>query len=106
MAFRDSSGAITIDEWAAQADINKEAQAVGILREVAQVLIAVEAEAGSYYQGETAAAIAEKAQALGLRVQNLIGALEETQDYTRRVVEYYRELDRRVREAIQAGKGG
>lgn len=105
MAFRDSSGAITIDEWAAQSDINKEAQAVGILWEAAQVLIAVEAEAGSYYQGETAA-IAEKAQALGLRVQNLIGALEETQDYTRRVVEHYRELDRRVREAIQAGKGG
>lgn len=105
MAFRDSSGAITIDEWAAQADINKEAQAAAILREASQVLIAVEAEAGSYYKGETAAAIAEKARALGLRVQGLMGALEETQDHTRRVVEYYREVDRRVREAIQAGKG-
>lgn len=104
MAFRDSSGMLTIDEYAAQADINKEAQAQAILQQVSRALITLEAEAGSYFKGETARAIAERAQDLGNRVQRLMSNLQSTQDYTRQVVNHYREVDRQVREAIARGK--
>lgn len=100
MAYRDSDGKITIDEAAAQTDINRAARAAEILRQASNTLKTVVSETSSF-QGETANAIVEKAQELQTRVQMMISNLEETQSYTRKVVAHYQEVDRKAKEIIE-----
>ena len=88
MAYRDMNGKVMIDEAAAQADIRQERQAEQILRRAANALQAVQNESNSF-QGETAAAIGERAEQLRRQILNLISDLEDTQNYTQRVVRRY-----------------
>ena len=81
MAYRDMNGKVMIDEAAAQADIRQERQAEQILRRAANALQAVQNESNSF-QGETAAAIGERAEQLRRQILNLISDLEDTQNYT------------------------
>ena len=71
MAYRDMNGKVMIDEAAAQADIRQERQAEQILRRAANALQAVQNESNSF-QGETAAAIGERAEQLRRQILNLI----------------------------------
>ncbi len=101
MAYRDMNGKVMIDEAAAQADIRQERQAEQILRRAANALQAVQNESNSF-QGETAAAIGEKAEQLRRQILNLISDLEDTQNYTQRVVRRYWLLDQKWKQTFES----
>lgn len=104
MAYYDENGRITIDEIAAQHDINRASEAEEILKTVAVQLRRLVLQAEEY-EGQTARALAEKAQEMLGRVQKLIDSLEETQTITRQTVSKYKELDARV-SALLADSAG
>lgn len=103
MAYRDMNGKVMIDEAAAQADIRKERQAEQILRRAANALQAVQNESNSF-QGETAAAIGERAEQLRRQILNLISDLEDTQNYTQRVVCRYWLLDQKWKQIFESSR--
>ena len=99
MAYRDMNGKVMIDEAAAQADIRQERQAEQILRRAANALQAVQNESNSF-QGETAAAIGERAEQLRRQILNLISDLEDTQ----RVVRRYWLLDQKWKQIFESSR--
>ena len=103
MAYRDMNGKVMIDEAAAQADIRQERQAEQILRRAANALQAVQNESNSF-QGETAAAIGERAEQLRRQILNLICDLEDTQNYTQRVVRRYWLLDQKWKQIFESSR--
>ena len=103
MAYRDMNGKVMIDEAAAQADIRQERQAEQILRRAANALQAVQNESNSF-QGETAAAIGERAEQLRRQILNLISNLEDTQYYTQRVVRRYWLLDQKWKQIFESSR--
>lgn len=103
MAYRDMNGKVMIDEAAAQADIRQERQAEQILRRAANALQAVQNESNSF-QGETAAAIGERAEQLRRQTLNLISDLEDTQNYTQRVVRRYWLLDQKWKQIFESSR--
>ena len=103
MAYRDMNGKVMIDEAAAQADIRQERQAEQILRRAANALQAVQNESNSF-QGETAAAIGERAEQLRRQILNLISDLEDTQNYTQRVVRRYGLLDQKWKQIFESSR--
>lgn len=103
MAYRDMNGKVMIDEVAAQADIRQERQAEQILRRAANALQAVQNESNSF-QGETAAAIGERAEQLRRQILNLISDLEDTQNYTQRVVRRYWLLDQKWKQIFESSR--
>lgn len=103
MAYRDMNGKVMIDEAAAQADIRQERQAEQILRRAANALQAVQNESNSF-QGETAAAIGERAEQLRRQILNLISDLEDTQNYTQRVVRCYWLLDQKWKQIFESSR--
>ena len=103
MAYRDMNGKVMIDEAAAQADIRQERQAEQILRRAANALQAVQNESNSF-QGETAAAIGERAEQLRRQILNLISDLEDTQNYTQRVVRRYWLLDPKWKQIFESSR--
>ena len=103
MAYRDMNGKVMIDEAAAQADIRQERQAEQILRRAANALLAVQNESNSF-QGETAAAIGERAEQLRRQILNLISDLEDTQNYTQRVVRRYWLLDQKWKQIFESSR--
>lgn len=103
MAYRDMNGKVMIDEAAAQADIRQERQAEQILRRAANALQAVQNESNSF-RGETAAAIGERAEQLRRQILNLISDLEDTQNYTQRVVRRYWLLDQKWKQIFESSR--
>lgn len=103
MAYRDMNGKVMIDEAAAQADIRQERQAEQILRRAANALQAVQNESNSF-QGETAVAIGERAEQLRRQILNLISDLEDTQNYTQRVVRRYWLLDQKWKQIFESSR--
>lgn len=103
MAYRDMNGKVMIDEAAAQADIRQERQAEQILRRAANALQAVQNESNSF-QGKTAAAIGERAEQLRRQILNLISDLEDTQNYTQRVVRRYWLLDQKWKQIFESSR--
>lgn len=103
MAYRDMNGKVMIDEAAAQADIRQERQAEQILRRAANALQAVQNESNSF-QGETAAAIGERAEQLRRQILNLISDLEDAQNYTQRVVRRYWLLDQKWKQIFESSR--
>ena len=101
MAYKDKNGNITIDENAANADIHRSEQAVAILQDAQNALRNLITQAGSF-QGDTAAAILEKATEMNARIQHMIDNLEDTQSYTRKVVAHYKELDLKLKEMMES----
>ena len=102
MAYRDMNGNITIDEVAAGSDIQKMVQAIQILKDGESALKTVIIDSDGY-QGETAAAIIEKAVELQSLLLKMVQNLETTQSYTRQVVERYKKIDMELKAAIEAG---
>lgn len=101
MAYRDSSGRITIDEDAANADIRKLREAAGIMKSAVAQLGCLQSEANQF-EGETARAISEKSQELRKNANQLTSNLEETERYIRHVVQHYRIVDEKCRAMLAA----
>ena len=93
MAFHDLNGSITIDESAANNDIQREEQAIEILKEAVGALDNLMAQTESM-QGLTPAAINGKAAEMKSLANQLIENLKKAQNYTRKVVKDYQEIDR------------
>lgn len=100
MALKDSSGRITIDEYAAQQDIQKINQAKAALENSKKAIENLINQA-SNEQGQTAVAIVEKATELRNQINTMIGRLNETSSFISRTIAHYQEVDRLVKEAIQ-----
>lgn len=100
MAYKDSSGRITIDEHAAQQDIQKINQAKSALENSKKALENIINQA-SNEQGQTAIAIVEKATELKNQINTMIGRLNETSSFISNTIAHYQEVDRLVKEAIQ-----
>ncbi len=92
MAYHDLNGTIMIDELAALSDIQKAERAKQVLNSASVSLKRLIAEAENF-QGETAQALVQKSLELNGRISTLVNNLEAAQDYTRRTVERYRQLD-------------
>ena len=73
------------------------------LRRAANALQAVQNESNSF-QGETAAAIGERAEQLRRQILNLISDLEDTQNYTQRVVRRYWLLDQKWKQIFESSR--
>ena len=56
------------------------------------------------FQGETAAAIGERAEQLRRQILNLISNLEDTQNYTQRVVRRYWLLDQKWKQIFESSR--
>jgi seryl-tRNA synthetase len=103
MAYRDSSGKITIDEYAAAQDIQRLRQAIESLTNSRNAVNALIQQATSE-KGQTSSAIIEKAGELKRQLDDMINRLNETLNFISRVVRHYQEVDRKVKEAIQASQ--
>lgn len=104
MAYRDESGKITIDEAAAQADIQKIMKAQEILSAALNALKAAQAEAENA-KGQTAQAIWNKAAEVIAEINRLDSNLEETMAYIRKVVAIYKAKDAALKVMMESGMG-
>ena len=102
MALKDSSGRITIDEYAAHQDIKKIRYATTALEESRKAIENIINQA-STEQGQTAVAIVEKATELKNQINKMIGRLNETSSFISTTIAHYQEVDRLLKEAIQNG---
>ena len=100
MALKDSSGRITIDENAAQQDVQRIQQAISALKDSRKAIENIIIQA-SNEQGQTAVAIVEKATELKNQINNMIGRLNDTSSFISNTITHYQEVDRLVKEAIQ-----
>lgn len=100
MAYYDFNGTITIDEQAAQRDVQRISSVLPFLQE-SMTAIEQLLEESSSMRGNTGSAIAEKSAELQKRLAQLIQDLNETSDYISKVVSKYQKLDREVKSAIQ-----
>ena len=103
MAYKDSSGRITIDEYAAQQDIRRIRQALDALNNSKVAVNAIIQQAANE-KGQTSAAVIEKAGELKKQLDDMINRLNETASFISRVVKHYQEVDRQVKEAIKAAQ--
>jgi len=105
MAYKDSSGRITIDEQAAAQDIRRLQEAMQILSDSRKAIVNIINQA-SGEQGLAARAICEKAREMCGLIDALNNRLSETASFISRTVAHYQEVDRQVKEAIQASTAG
>ena len=101
MAYRDERGRITLDENAAHQDMQRLMQAKTTLEDAKKMLENLINQA-SGEQGQTADAVVEKATELKNRLTTLINRLTETRSFISNTVNHYKEVDRLVKEAVQA----
>lgn len=104
MAYKDSSGRITIDEQAAAQDIRRLQEAMQILKDSRKAIVNIINQA-SGEQGLAAQAICEKAREMCNAIDALVNRLSETSSFISRTVAHYQEVDRQVKEAIQNSAG-
>ena len=101
MAYRDASGAITIDEAVAYGDISKIRSAISYLQQsrqsINQLIGCVEP-----MQGQTGAAIGEKSMELRSRVDALIANLETSAALISATVSRYQQIDAALAQAIRS----
>lgn len=101
MAYRDASGAITIDEAVAYGDISKIRSAISYLQQsrqsINQLIGCVEP-----MQGQTGAAIGEKSMGLRSRVDALIANLETSAALISATVSRYQQIDAALAQAIKS----
>ena len=103
MAFRDQNGKITIDEVAAQQDIQKLATAINAL-ETARRSITHLIQQAENEQGETSIAVVEKATELKTEIEETISRLSETSDLIKKTVAQYQLIDQQIRDAINSSQ--
>ena len=99
MAYYDENGNITIDEQAANADIRRIETAINRLNESKKALSALISQA-TEGQGQTTAAITEKAAELNGKIVDLVTRLNDTQDFIRRTVQHYQQVDAQLKNEI------
>lgn len=100
VAFINNNGQITIDEDAALEDMARERAAMNILNNALDKLqnLLMELEG---YEGETVKAIFDGAETLKKRTEQLVDNLRDSIHYTNYVVEYYKALDQKCRDALK-----
>ena len=104
MAYYDENGTITIDEQAANADIRRIETAVSRLEESRKALTDLTHQAADG-QGQTMAAVTEKAAELNGKIAEMLSRLHETEDFIRRTVSHYQQIDASLRAQIMGGTG-
>lgn len=104
MAFYNASGQITIDEAAANKDINNIRQAVSKLEDSQNSLVRL-FSAASTMQGQTGQAIVEQSGKLQSRIEALKTQLNRSASLIQSTVEKYREEDRQLAQSIRSGGG-
>lgn len=92
MAYRDGSGAITIDEIAAANDIRRIQEAEGYLAQSRQVIIQL-MDLADGMTGQTADAIRDKAYELQTQVDRLNSRLVESRQLISATVKRYQQID-------------
>lgn len=106
MAYRDGSGAITIDEIAAANDIRRIQEAEGYLAQSRQVIIQL-MELADGMTGQTADAIRDKAYELQTQVDKLNSRLVESRQLISATVKRYQQIDAQLASHIsKQGAGG
>lgn len=103
MAYYDFNGTVTIDEQAAWSDIQKIQLALPSLYNARTALEQLVLQS-STMQGETGAAITEKASELLAKINRLIQNLNDTSGSISQTVYKYQELDRQVKATIESKK--
>ena len=99
MAFKDSNGRITIDEVAAQKDINNIKAAILDLQAARDSLNEIMYQAQSF-SGRTAVGIEESSLQLIKEYDNMIRQLNETATTIANTVEKYRKIDEDLKNYI------
>jgi len=92
MKLYDNNQNVTIDETAANRDIQRINQSIPSLQAARAALIQVREE-GNATKGQTGAAIVEKANQLIQRIDSLLYTLDETKNIIRRTVKKYQTID-------------
>lgn len=98
------NGQITIDEAAANADIQKINAAIEKLKESQNSIKQLQGNA-SLMVGQTGSAIVEKCGALSSQIDSLLGNLNAAARLIRRTVNRYKETDQQIAASIM-GMGG
>ncbi len=104
MAYYNASGQITIDEAAANADIQKIRNAITKLEDSKNSLNRLKTSASSM-QGLTGQAIVDQSVKLDKQIAALIEKLNTSASYIRKTVDKYREMDRQLAQKIKSGGG-
>lgn len=99
MAFRDSNGKITIDEVAAQKDINHINAAIQDLQAARDSLNEIMHQAQSF-SGRTAVGMTECSARLIKEYDSLIRQLKGSADLIQNTVEKYKKIDEEVKNLI------
>ena len=105
MVYKNADGNITIDEVAANADIHKMIQAVEKLSNASASLQSL-INAASSMKGNTANAIVDQALQQKKQVDALIKNLESNISVIKSALNKYKEIDRRVTEAMRVATAG
>ena len=92
MAYRDGSGAITIDEIAAANDIRRIQEAEGYLAQSRSVILQL-MDLAERMTGQTADAIRDKAYELQTQVDRLNNQLVESRQLINATVKRYQQID-------------
>lgn len=105
MAFRDQNGKITIDEVAADRDV-KAVNAACELYSRAVVLAQRMVSLSSELSGETGSAVTEASAGLEKEIESFLTFGQETAGYIKAVVARYEQIDRELKEHIEAYPAG
>ena len=103
MALKDSSGKITIDEVAAQQDVQKLLRAIEILENAKKAIENLINQAADE-KGLTAKAIESKAIEMKNYIVTMINKLRESESFINNTVSHYQEVDRLLKEAIEQAR--
>lgn len=104
MAFYDENGKITIDEVAAQKDVNNLEQLNEILNGIMDTMGQIELMA-SEFDSETNKGIIEEVMSIKLSLKNLSTQTTLTSDFIKNVVRKYQAIDKNLREAFNSTNG-
>lgn len=101
MAYKDSSGKITIDEVAAKRDIQRIEKAIVSLENAKKALRNVVRQAASE-KGAASDATAEKASELIRQMDDMLRRLRETSGFISKTVRRYYLIDKEIRDLFSS----
>lgn len=102
MALYDENGKITIDEYAAQKDINRIRTARAALNDSLKTINSLINQA-STENGQTSSAIVDKATEMKNQIVDMLNRLSETESFISKTVSHYQWVDQQVKNLINAG---
>ena len=104
MAYHNASGQVTIDESAANQDIQKMRNAIAKLEDSKRSITKL-SHAASSMRGQTGSAIVEKCGQLDKQVEELTSQLNRSIRYIQQTVKKYKEEDHQLAQKIRSGGG-